>query len=228
MPRAIAYLRVSTDQQTESGAGIEAQRAACILAAERLDVPVVSYHVDAGLSGSIPLDRRPGLLAAIDNIAKDDVLLVAKRDRLGRDVVLVALIERLVERKGARIVSAAGEGTETDGPSGQLMKTICDAFAQYERALVRARTKAALAAKKARRERTGGVPYGYADQEGKLIPIPEEQRVLRVMRELRSDGRSFRAIANELNERGVRPKRGKKWWPASVRSVLHTSESLAA
>ena len=81
------------------------------------------------------------------------MLLVAKRDRLGRDVIAVAMIERLIAKRGARVVSAAGEGTDSDDPSALLMRRLIDSFAEYERALIAARTRAALAAKRRRGER---------------------------------------------------------------------------
>jgi DNA invertase Pin-like site-specific DNA recombinase len=60
------------------------------------------------------------------------VLLVAKRDRIGRlDPLPMAMIESAVRRKRARIVSAAGEGTENDDPSSILMRRMIDAFAEY-------------------------------------------------------------------------------------------------
>src|SRR5437764_1306819 len=91
-----------------------------------------------------------------------DLLLVAKRDRLGRDVIEVAMIERLITKRGARIVSAAGEGTENDDPSGILMRRLIDSFAEYERLIIRARTRAALAAKRRRGERISRfAPFGY-------------------------------------------------------------------
>ena len=153
----LAYLRVSTDQQTDSGAGLEAQYEACRKAAGEL----AGVYRDAGVSGSTGLDKRPALLEAIGVLNPGDVLLVAKRDRLGRDPLVVAMIESAVQRKGARIMSAAGEGTGSDSPSDILMRRIIDAFAEYERLIIGARTKAALRAKKARGERVGGIPYGY-------------------------------------------------------------------
>ena len=83
------------------------------------------------------------------------MLIVAKRDRLGRDVIAVAMIERLAERKGARILSAAGEGTEGSDPASMLQRRILDAFSEYERLIIGARTKAALKAKRARGEAAG-------------------------------------------------------------------------
>lgn len=211
--RAIGYRRVSTAEQAGSGLGLEAQEAALVLAAARLGLPLAETFTDAGVSGGLTLEQRPGLLSALSALGKGDVLLVAKRDRLGRDVLNVAMFERLAERKGARIVSAAGEGTDTNDPTSRLMRQIVDAFAEYERAIIRARTRAALAVKKARGERVGGIPYGYqlADDRRTLEPHQEEQRALEVLRLLRVEGCTFREAAEELNRRGFRSRTGGVW-----------------
>lgn len=105
--RAIGYLRVSTDRQDLSP---DAQRAAITAWADSHEVSVVDWHEDLGASGGAPLDKRPGLLAAIDAVKSEgaSILLVAKRDRLARDVVVAAMVERLCERVGARLASACG------------------------------------------------------------------------------------------------------------------------
>jgi DNA invertase Pin-like site-specific DNA recombinase len=112
--RAIGYQRASTEQQCESGLGLDAQRRAIEQAAQRHGLALVAVYEDAGLGGSKGIEDRPGLLDAVNALKRGDVLLVAKRDRLGREVVAMALIERLISRKGARVPSAAGEGTESD------------------------------------------------------------------------------------------------------------------
>jgi DNA invertase Pin-like site-specific DNA recombinase len=159
--RAIAYLRVSTDQQADSGLGLDAQRRAIEQAAQRHGLAMTAVYQDAGISGK-DIESRPGLLEAVNALKRGDVLLIAKRDRLGRDVVAVALIERLITRKGAKVLSAAGEGTDSDDPTALLMRRIVDAFGEYERLLIGARTKSALRAKRARGLRAGNVPFGYA------------------------------------------------------------------
>src|SRR4051794_33575364 len=113
-PQAIAYLRVSTDKQADSGLGLEAQRQSVSTAAARLGLELGAVLIDAGTSGALVLAERPVLMEAITALRRDDVLLIAKRDRLARDVVEAAMIERLVTKRGARIVSAAGEGTDSD------------------------------------------------------------------------------------------------------------------
>jgi len=208
---ALGYLRVSTDQQASSGLGLEAQRASLKLAAARLNVPLGAVYVDAGVSGSLPIADRPGLLEAVSQLTKGDVLLVAKRDRLGRDVIAVALIERLIAKRGARIVSAAGEGSDSDDPSNLLMRRLIDSFAEYERLLIGARTKAALQAKVKRGERLGTIPYGSQAIEGKLSHDAPEQATLARMRTLQHQGGSLRGIARSLNLEGYTTRKGTPW-----------------
>jgi DNA invertase Pin-like site-specific DNA recombinase len=219
---AVAYLRVSTQDQATSGLGLEAQHAAIVSAAERLRLPLLATYTDAGVSGGLALEARPALITALDALQAGDVLLVAKRDRLGRDVLNVALIERLVERKRARIVSAAGEGSDDDGPTSRLMRQVVDAFAEYERALIRARTRAAMTAAKQRGQRVGRIPFGQrlATDGRHLAPHPEEQTILQEIRYWRLRGDALLTIADALNARGLRNRQGRAWKPNFVGRLL--------
>ncbi len=206
---AIAYLRVSTDRQE---LGPEAQRAAIESWAAANGVLVVGWHVDQ-VSGAAAIDQRPGLLAALSAVKaeKAGVLVVAKRDRLARDVVVSAMVENAAAAAGARVVSADGVGNGDTAADG-FMRTILDAAAAYERALIRARTKAALGAKKARGERAGAVPYGFvADADGKLTKSDAEQAVIANVLELRAAGLSLRAVVAELSNRGLVSRSGKSF-----------------
>ena len=222
--RAIGYIRVSTNEQAASGLGLDAQRAAIANAASRLGAEVVSVHEDAGLSGALSLEERPGLLAAVEELRRGDVLLVAKRDRLGRDPIAVAMVERLVNRKGARVTSALEEGTNGDDPTNVLMRRMLDAFSEFERLLIGARTKAALRAKRARGERAGNVPFGYrATVEGRLEPEASEQETMALVRSLRAGGTKLRAIVLELSERGVVGRTGRPLGLAQVHAIVKAS-----
>jgi DNA invertase Pin-like site-specific DNA recombinase len=174
------------------------------------------------VSGGLALEYRPALVAALDATRTGDVLLVAKRDRLGRDVLNVAMIERLVERRGARVYSAAGEGTDDDGPTGRLMRQIIDAFAEYERALIRARTRAAMAAAKKRGQRVGRIPFGMAlgDDGRTLVPNLEERAVLAEIHRLRNRGYALFTIAEELNARGWRNRQNRPWLANFIGQLL--------
>ena len=207
--RAVAYLRCSTDRQDLSP---DAQREQIRNWADGAGVTVVAWHDDLGISGGADLEKRPGLLAAIDGVREHGagVLVVAKRDRLARDVLVAAMVDRLVARQGGAIVAADGTGNG-DGPEAALMRTLIDAFAQYERAVIGARTRAALAVKKARGERVGGIPYGYRDDGGVLVEVPDEQVVIARARELRAEGLSLRAVGRALADSGHRPRGGDRW-----------------
>jgi DNA invertase Pin-like site-specific DNA recombinase len=152
---AVAYLRASKDEQRLSP---DAQRAAIEAWATHEGVRVVAWCVDRSIRSVSPIAERPGLRAALAAVRDDEagLLVVAKRDRLARDVVLAATIERAAAAAGARVVSASGEGNG-DSPADAFMRTVIDGAAQYEHGLIRARTAAALAAKRARGERVGSL-----------------------------------------------------------------------
>ena len=221
--RAVSYLRVSTDRQE---LGPAAQRAAIATWARSNGVEIMAEFVDRGVSGAADLDDRPGLLAAIAALTAHGagVMIVAKRDRLARDVVLGGLIERLVQRAGARVRSADGVSDAT-GAEGQLLSGVVDLFAQFERALIRSRTTAALQAKKAKGERVGGVPWGKRlSRDGvRLLDHPAEMAVIAVARRLHQRGKSLREIAAVLDQRGVCARSGGKLWPESIRAMLRAA-----
>lgn len=206
----VAYLRVSTDEQAESGLGLLAQRRQIEDAAKRLGVPVREWFEDAGLSGSYAAERRPGLAKALGEVGEGEALIVARRDRLARDVLVSCMIEKELGRIGARIISAAGEGTDTDSPVDQLTRRILDAFAEFERLMIGSRTARAMAEKRRKGEDCGGrPPFGYVrDAEGKVVKCPQAQETLNLIRSLRRQRLGYVRIARELTERGVPTPRG--------------------
>jgi hypothetical protein len=114
MATAIIYLRVSTSKQVEAGNGLDAQKAACLAFAEREGLQVAGVFVDAGVSGGAELQSRPGMMDAINALQKGGILLVAKRDRIARDVLNNAVIEKMVSKKKSSIASADGAGNGDD------------------------------------------------------------------------------------------------------------------
>ena len=186
-------------------------------------VVLASWHEDR-LCSVTAVDQRPGLMEALEQVQAlgAGVLLVAKRDRLARDPIITAMVERLVERAGARVQSAAGEGTDGDGPVDQLMRRIVDAFAEYERALIRQRTKAALAVKSRRGERVGGVPYGWrvAADGVHLIPDEVEQHIIKMASELRDQGQSLNEVSDSLARLDLVSRRGVPLQKMSIKRMV--------
>jgi DNA invertase Pin-like site-specific DNA recombinase len=226
--RLLPVLRVSTDDQ---GLGLEAQLHAIGAWADRQSPrpEVLPPFVDDGVSGAAPIDRRPALIEALAALGPGDALIVAKRDRLGRDPILVAMIEAAAARKGGRVISAAGEGTDGDDPSSILMRRLVDAFAEYERLMIKARTKAALAAKRRKGERISRhLPYGKClGPDGLLVDDPGELAVLARIAGLAVGGKSLRAIAADLNAAGVPAKAGGAWSGSVVGKLMPRARGLA-
>lgn len=219
--KLIGYLRVSTDQQADSGLGLEAQKHVIVEYIKKHKICSYEFFEDAGLSGTIALDKRPGMVSAIGSLRKGDILAVAKRDRLGRDMLVLAMIEAAVKRKGARIISTAGEGTDSDDPASALFRHMIDGFAIYERLIIGARTKAALKVKKEKGQRVGHIPFGSKlSADGiHLEPNDEEQRILKLIRKLRIQSLSIREIAKAMNIKG-KLNRGSRWNHASVHRMI--------
>lgn len=215
----VIYLRVSTDQQIF---GMDAQRDICLSYIAKTGPQSVLEYMDEGFSGSLGIDKRPALLAAVTVLEKGDILLIAKRDRIGRDPIVNAMIERAVERKKARLISASGDVRDDNDPSSILMKRMVDAFAEYERLIIGARTKAALQVKKKLNQCIGYVPYGYmrCTDNIHLQINEEEQRILSMINEGRNFGISFRKIAKDLNEMNILNRNGNKWNHVSVKRVM--------
>lgn len=226
--KVVGYVRVSTDEQA---LGPEAQKEALRAWCSANGAVLLVVHEDIGVSGATPLEKRPGLNLALDALGEHGagVLLVAKRDRLARDVIIGAVVERLVERQGARVLSADGTGNG-DGPEQQLMRHLVMAFASYERLVIGARTKAALRVKKARGERVGAVPLGYRLSPGgeRIEPDPGEQRVIALVHQLRETGLSLRQIDEELRARGHRPRRGDHFHVQTLANVLKSDAVAVA
>lgn len=218
--KAIAYYRVSTDQQAQSGLGIEAQRAACREWADDQGAEIVAEYTDEGVSGSVRPAEREGLGVALNAIDEVDALLVAKRDRVARDMVHAGMVERMVEKAGASLISVEGEGTQSDDPiSSFFQKRMADLFAEYEALQASVRTKSAMAAKKAKGEYTGGkVPFGkrVADDGVHLEDDPQEQAILDTISELQDEGYTLQEIADELNRRGMERRNGNDWHKVAV------------
>jgi DNA invertase Pin-like site-specific DNA recombinase len=225
---AVAYIRVSKDDQK---LGPEAQRASIEAWAAREGVSVVAWHVDAGVCSVTAIDGRPALVAALASLREHGagVLVVAKRDRIARDVVLTAGVERAAASAGAVVVSAAGEGNGST-PADGFMRTVIDGAAAYERALIRARTTAALAVIRARGQKTGGsVPYGVAlAADGRtLVAVEAEQTTIARARALAAEGRTLRAVAAQLAAEGHVSRKGSPFFAAQVGRMVEQGQRAA-
>jgi DNA invertase Pin-like site-specific DNA recombinase len=211
--KVVGYIRVSTEEQADSGAGLEAQRKTIRAACEAKGWELLALAEDAGLSGS-RMDR-PGLQEALRTVeaSEADGIVVAKVDRLSRSLLhFTTLIER--SRKQGWQLVALDLGVDTSTASGELMANTIASFAQFERRLIGERTRDALAVKKAEGVRLG-----------RPRSLPDE--VVEEILTRRGGGETFKAIADDLNSRGVATAHGgKAWYPATVRKIVKTQGAV--
>jgi DNA invertase Pin-like site-specific DNA recombinase len=205
---AIAYLRVSTDDQGRSGLGLEAQRAAIARFAEAEGFVLSGEftEVETG-KGADALDRRPQLAAAMKTARRLKApVIVAKLDRLSRDV---HFISGLMTKKVPFIVTTLGRQADP------FMLHIYAALAEQERRLISERTKVALAAAKARGVRLGNPNLG---PDSKAAASRRDADLRPILVELASG--TLRQAAAELTARGVQAPRGGAWNQVTVMRAM--------
>lgn len=214
-PGIIGYVRVSTDEQALSGAGLGAQRAAIDAEALRRGLPLLAVHADEGISGK-SIANRPALAAALADLdaGRGTVLLVSKLDRLSRSVHDATGLLLRADRAGWGLV-ALDVAVDTTTPQGAAMTQVLAVFAELERKLIGQRTRDALAVKRAQGVRLGR-PSSLATEV-----------VQRIVREHQA-GASWSAIARGLDADGIRTGQGgARWYPATVRSVYLGQDAAA-
>jgi DNA invertase Pin-like site-specific DNA recombinase len=206
----VGYIRVSTEEQADSGAGLIAQRTAIAAEAGRRAWTLVDVFEDAGASGK-SIAGRPGLelaLAAVEGGGANG-LVVAKLDRLSRSLLDFAQLMERSQRKRWALV-ALDLGVDTSTPAGEMMASVLAVFAQFERRLIGQRTKDALAVK-----RGEGVRLGRP----RTLSAKTRRRIIRE----REKGTTFAAIADRLNDESVPTAQGGRWHPSTVRKIVATS-----
>ncbi len=222
--QAVSYLRVSGKGQ-EDGDGFTRQRKAIKRCAKAKRLVIVAEYTDT-ISGTTPLDKRPGLSALIDHLLGNGVrtVLVEKADRLARDLIEGELILRTMRRLKSRVIVADG-GTELlkigdDSPTDVLLRQVLGSVAEFEKSALVQKLRAA---RNRMREQTGrcegflafGLDPARPDEAAVVKTIRRLHRKLKGQRQ-----RSAAAIATELGRLGLTNRAGQPWDRHSVREVL--------
>ncbi len=232
--RALGYVRCSTQEQADSGLGLEAQaeriRAYCTM--RNLDL--LDIITDAGVSGGKPLASREGgqrLLTMIRQ-RKAEAVVMLKLDRMFRNAGDCLTTVETWEKAGValHVVDLGGNAIDTTSAAGRFMLVVLAGAAEMERNLTRERTRSALAVKRANGQRISGrIPYGYdlADDGVMLVPNEDEQTIIRDMQTMRATGTTLERIADVLSERGVRTKTGKsrRWSHQAVGRIVRRTNN---
>jgi len=217
MKLAIPYYRVSTDRQGVSGLGLDAQRLAVKEYAARFNLELTDEFTEVE-SGT--LNKRPVLNMALEQCKQSKaILLIAKLDRLGRNIVFIATL-----------MESDVEFVAVDNPdANKLMLHIMAAFAEYERDQISQRTKAALAEAKKRGVKLGEHGAKVLSRKNKQQAIDFAVKMKPKIDKLKSEGfTTTRALVKELNRRKISTYQGKgaKWHIQSVHKLLQRIERL--
>jgi DNA invertase Pin-like site-specific DNA recombinase len=211
----LAYYRVSTDKQGVSGLGLDAQRAAVARYVAGKGELLAEYtEIESGKSHL----NRPQLKHAIEACKKQHAkLIIAKLDRLARNVHFIS-----------GLMESGVEFCAVDMPqANRLTVHIMAAIAEHEREMISARTKAALEQVKARGIKLGNPRWresiGKATAARHHVPTPEP--MLEMIRGLRTQGRTFRQITEQLNGLGLKTGGGSIWYASTVRAALLKSDA---
>ena len=226
MGKAVAYLRVSTQQQHRSGLGIEAQRAAVARFAEAEGIHIIAEFVEAETGkGADALDRRPQLAAALAAARPPNVPSWSPSST--GFLAMWRSCPGLMAQRVPFIVAELGRDADP------FMLHLYAALAEKERRLISERTKAALAAKKAQGARLGNPKnLAAAGSIGRQALVASADAfaagLLPIVQALQCSGATtLEALTRGLNERGVRTARGARWHVSSVANLLSRTQSLA-
>lgn len=221
MTRVVGYIRVSTEEQADSGVSLKAQRAKLVAYASLYELELVDVVEDGGESARTL--KRPGIARVLAMLTTGEVdgVLVAKLDRLTRSVADMAqlIADHFSERAGKQLLSVADQ-IDTRTAAGRLVLNILTSVGQWERETIAERTTDALAHKRRDQIVYSPTPLGYRRVGDRLERDAVGEATMARIRELRAAGTSLRGIARVLADEGRPTSRGGAWSPMTVKYLL--------
>jgi len=230
MCKALAYIRVSTDEQVKHGQGLEIQRKEIAEYCKHNKIKLLEIFEDAGISGANDINKRLGLNSVLEYCKKNEVdkLLITKMDRLARDVYIQLWIEKELKIHDVEIISINEDNLNGNDYMTVAMRQMVGVFAQLEknriadRLLSGRRNKAQEKREKASGNCPLGYKYKYNESNSNPVVIIDEDKAdtVKEIFRLYLNGDSIQKIANNLNENGVVSERGKAFTKSAIHSIL--------
>jgi site-specific DNA recombinase len=196
-PKAVGYVRIS--KENPEGHSLQAQREAIEAYCKARGWELVRIYEDDGVSGAVSPDERPALQELERDVLSDGIqyVVVWRLDRLGRKAgELLAFLDRL-ERKGVAFVSI-DDAIDTSKPEGRLLRTILAGVAEFERELIRQRTKRGIAVAREKGKWVGRPPKGTVVVDGRLRDAGREELVRKLKARVFLHGKTVAQAAREL------------------------------
>lgn len=223
MKNVVAYCRVSTDGQAqEDKCGIDSQKAIIMKYCAEHEMQISDWYIDEGESGV--KESRP----ALDELLFGEVrnppvttVVVAKSDRMARDIKLYFYYMMLLEKKGIELISASEPFVDDGTGLGNVYRSLMLFVAEQERMNINKRTSGGRKIKAARGGYSGGrPPYGYKPVDGNLVIVPEEADVVRYVINAKKSGETFQRICDKLNAEGKTNRSGTKFSISTIQVIL--------
>lgn len=225
--KCLIYIRVSTIDQVESGAGIAAQRSGTLAYCKMKGLEVLDILIDEGVSAGKPLASRPKGAEVLRRLASGEAgcVVALKLDRLFRNSIDCLTAVEGWGKTGIdlHLVDFGGQAVDTTSAIGKIFIHMLAGFAQFERDLVSDRTKAAMKELKKKNQRVGAIPYGkkLAKDKKTLIDSKKEIEVINLIKRWKSQRVSVPRITKRLNQGDTPNRGGKKWFTTQVYRVLN-------
>ena len=219
--KVIGYLRVSTTGQIgEDKFGIESQRADIEKYCEENGHEILAWYEDKGVSGA--KEERPqfGRILEGDYPEGVEAVIVAKSDRIARDVYIYFAYKNELRKSGLQVISVA-EDFGDQGAFTVVLDAMIASMAEIERQNIKMRTSGGRRQKANKGGYSGGnIPYGYMVANHSLIVEPHEAEIVKSVYQMRSKGYSMQAIADNLNMNGERTRSNGMFTKSQIRNIL--------
>lgn len=228
MKNVIAYVRVSTDAQAlDDKFGIESQKEIISKYCDDHGMNVSGWFVDKGESGV--KENRPQLDAILYGEMKNppiEAVVVAKSDRMARDIKLYYYFMMLLEKRGMKLISATEEVVNDDTGLGNVYKALMLFVAEQERNNITKRTSGGRAVKSANGGYSGGrTPFGYKAENHQMVIEPEEAETVREIFRLKdNEGFTYQAVAEALNREGKVNRSGKPFIISTIQTIYENKK----
>jgi site-specific DNA recombinase len=225
LEKAIAYIRVSTEEQVAKGQGLEIQGKEINEYSEKNKLDIVKIFCDEGVSGANEINKRKGLNDLLNYCKsnKVDKVLITKIDRLARDVYIFLWIEKELKVCGAKITSISEDNLNGNDYMTNAMRQMISVFAELEKNRITDRLLSGRINKVEAKgmKASGSCPIGYEYNENKqVVLVPEEVELVKSIFSMYLQGLSLRKIVDKVNDEGYRTKRGNLYSRQAIRRIL--------
>lgn len=221
---AVGYVRVSTDDQADSGLSLSHQAARIRAYCEAHGLELITVVSDEGVSAGKPFADRRGGAEVLQLIAAGAVhhVVALKLDRVFRDAGNALAQSSAWDKAGIglHLIDMGGQSINTRSAMGRMFFVMSAGFAEMERGLIRERTAAAMRVKRERGEVISRPTLGYDAVDGKLVRNDNEAALIARIYDMHKGGASYNAISKQLTQEGVRTKRGGSWHATTIRKLV--------